>query len=175
MRLVPERWPLVRAAIVLVAASVVSPCVVAAERLPLPVPTAAELQSVVGDLKTRLEISVPVNVSVVTKNTLMMSTEAPTGHRGAFQLKIDATFLARLTDEELEAAVAHELGHVWVFTHHPYMQTEALANQIAMRTVSRAALARVYEKVWKRGASSGDLAHVLGPEPTVTVGLAPEP
>jgi predicted Zn-dependent protease len=49
--------------------------------------------------------------------------------------------------EELEAAIAHELGHAWVFTHHAYLQTEELANQIAMRMVTRAGPERVYGKV----------------------------
>jgi hypothetical protein len=59
--------------------------------------------------------------------------------------------------------VAHELGHVWVFTHHPYLQTERLANQIAMRVVSRGSLAGVYRKLWERGGVKGDLQAFLGP------------
>jgi predicted Zn-dependent protease len=70
-----------------------------------------------------------------------------------------------LTPDELEAAIAHELGHVWVFTHHPYLQTEELANQIAMRAVSRESLERVYGKVWERGGMKGDLVRFLGPAP----------
>ena len=93
-------------------------------------------------------------------------------------MEIDATFLARLTDEELEAAIAHELGHAWLFTHHPYLQTEELANQIAMRVVTRATLERLYGKVWKHGATRAELASMLGPEPRAAAGLAadsPEP
>ena len=164
-------------AIALLAASLARPCVVAAERPLAPVPIAERLQGFVSDLKARLEISDPVVVSLVKNSALMMSI-APARHGGSFQLEIDATFLARLTDEELEAAIAHELGHAWVFTHHPYLQTEELANQIAMRVVTRAALERVYGKVWKRGGTSGDLARVLGPEPRAAIGLAadsPEP
>ena len=51
--------------------------------------------------------------------------------------------------------VAHELGHVWIFTHHPYLQTEAGANQIAERLVARQTLERVYAKVWPEGAPRG--------------------
>ena len=39
-----------------------------------------------------------------------------------------------------------------------------------MRVVSRDALARVYDKVWKAGAEKGDLAAFLGPEPGVASG-----
>jgi hypothetical protein len=59
--------------------------------------------------------------------------------------------------------VAHELGHVWIFTHHPYLQTERLANSIAMRGVTRESLERVYRKVWQREGVKGDLVQFLGP------------
>jgi predicted Zn-dependent protease len=80
----------------------------------------------------------------------------------AFLLTFENGFLDGLDDEELIAVVAHELGHVWIFTHHPYLQTEQLANEIAMRVVSRESLRRVYEKVWERGGTKGDLARFLG-------------
>ena len=84
-----------------------------------------------------------------------------------------ASFLDALNDEELEAAVAHELGHVWIFTHHPFLQTEELANKIAMRAVTRETLQRVYAKVWERGGTKGDLAWFLGDAPSgSTAGLA---
>ena len=172
------RPSVIRAAIALVAASLVTPCVVADERPLVLVPTAEKLHGIVRDLKIRLEISVPLVVSIVPSNALMMSIKAPPEHEGSFQLEIDATFLATLTDEELEAAIAHELGHVWVFTHHPYLQTEELANEIALRVVTRTTLERVYGKVWKHGGVRGDLARVIGSEPTEAVGLAvtsPEP
>jgi len=130
------------------------------------------IRSVVSDLKTRLAISVPITVTIVPTNPLMMSVEAPTDQKSPFLLAIDANFLDTLTTDELEAAIAHELGHVWVFTHHPYLQTEELANQIAMRAVTRGSLERVYDKVWKQGGTKGDLARFLGPAPTTTAGLA---
>ncbi|MNC89431.1 hypothetical protein D3C83_53670 [compost metagenome] len=67
-----------------------------------------------------------------------------------------------MTANELEAILAHELGHIWIFTHHPYLQTEALANRIAMRIVTRESLVTVYEKVWKRRGTKGDLGGFLG-------------
>ena len=123
------------------------------------------LQLLVTDLKERLDLAAPVVVSIVPSNKLMMSVEAPAEEKGPFLLSIDASFLETLTDDELEAAIAHELGHVWVFTHHPFLQTEALANQIAMRAVSRESLERVYGKVWGRDEMKGDLVRFLGPAP----------
>jgi len=138
--------------------------------------TEEKLQRIVTTLKTRLSITVPVVASIVPANSLMMSVEAPKDSKNPFLLSIDANFLETLTPDELEAAIAHELGHVWVFTHHPYLQTEELANQIAMRAVSRASLERVYAKVWQRGGKKGDLARFLGAAPSTpsAAGLASE-
>jgi hypothetical protein len=155
-----------------------TPGTFAAERADTPA-IEAKLQSLVSDLKSRLRITPAVVVSVVPSNTLMMSVEAPTDPKKAFLLTIDASFLDTLSNDELEAAIAHELGHVWIFTHHPYLQTEELANQIAMRAVSRESLARVYAKVWERGGTKGDLARFLGAQPAATqpaaAGLASDP
>jgi hypothetical protein len=46
------------------------------------------------------------------------------------------------------------------FTHHPYLQTEELANEVALRVVSRESLDEVYEKVWKRTGTKGDLVYL---------------
>ena len=132
----------------------------------------AKLQVLVNDLRSRLSLSVPVVVSVVPKNSLMMSVEAPENRDGVFSLMIDAAFLDTLSDAELEAGIAHELGHVWIFTHHPYLQTEELANQIAMRAVSRESLQSVYVKVSQQGDVKGDLVRFLSNVPTEA--LAPE-
>jgi hypothetical protein len=100
-------------------------------------------------------VGTTVVVSIVSHNALMTSVEAPTDDDGPFRLSIDAAFLNTLTGDEIEAAIAHELGHVWVFTHHPYLQTEELANQIAMRAVSRESLERLYQKVWRHDDTQG--------------------
>jgi hypothetical protein len=131
-----------------------------------------KLQLLTDDLRARLSLTAAVAVSIVPSNALMMSVEAPTSAEKPFQLAIDESFLETLIDDEVEAAIAHELGHVWVFTHHPYLQTEELANQIAMRAVSREVLERVYAKVWKRGGTKGDLARFLGAAPAAA--LAPD-
>jgi predicted Zn-dependent protease len=131
----------------------------------------ARVQRVVDELTARLGISDAVHASIVPVNHLLMSVE-PTEH--VFELRVEDGFVDGLDDAELHAAVAHELGHVWVFTHHPFLQTEQLANEVAMRVVSPSLLAELYDKVWKRTNVKGDLARFLGPE--VARGLAsPEP
>jgi predicted Zn-dependent protease len=127
----------------------------------------ARVQKVVDDLAARLGIAEAVHVSIVDENRLMMSVE-PAEH--TFELKVENGFIDGLDDAELAAAVAHELGHVWIFTHHPFLQTEQLANEVAMRLISREVLAQLYGKVWKRAGVKGDLVRFLGPE--VSRGLA---
>lgn len=106
-------------------------------------------------------------MSLVPTNRLLMSVEQA---EHTFELKVEEGWADALDDAELDAAVAHELGHVWVFTHHPFLQTEQLANEVAMRIVSAKQLAQLYDKVWKRTNVKGDLARFLGPE--VARGLA---
>ncbi len=79
----------------------------------------------------------------------------PAGEAIAFRLSIDTAFLDTLSDEEVAAALAHELGHVWIFTHHPFLQTEQLANAIAQRVVSREILIGVLEKAWAHAGVTG--------------------
>jgi hypothetical protein len=120
------------------------------------------IQGIVDDFRTRLTVPNSVRVTLVQKNALMVSVETLDGSGGEFLLSIEDGFIDELSEDELKAAIAHELGHVWIFTHHPYLQTEALANQIAERLVPRENLARVYEKVWRILGTKGDLARFLG-------------
>jgi hypothetical protein len=131
----------------------------AARHAPTP---ASHVQSIVDELKERLAIPSAVTVSVVTSNPLLVSVEPARSDRGTFEMTFEEAFLAQLDDEELRAVIAHELGHVWIFTHHPYLHTERLANTVAMRVVTRESLERVYGKVWERGGAKGDLVHFLG-------------
>ena len=124
-------------------------------------PEQARVQKTVDVLAARLGIAEAVHVSLVPTNRLLMSVEQ-TEH--TFELKVEEGWADTLDDAELDAAVAHELGHVWVFTHHPFLQTEQLANEQAMRVVSARQLAQLYEKVWKRTNVKGDLARFLGPD-----------
>jgi predicted Zn-dependent protease len=78
----------------------------------------------------------------------------PVEHQqGTFLLSVEEDFAQALNDTELRAAVAHELGHVWIYTHFPFLQTEQLANDIASRVISRDTLTPLYDKVWKKAAA----------------------
>lgn len=115
------------------------------------------VRSVVDSVKTRLELPHDVSIVVVPHNPLAVSVDPTDARRTAFQMSFEQGFLGELDDAELEAVVAHELGHVWIYTHHPYLHTEQLANEIAMRVVDRAILERVYQKVEARGGRLGGI------------------
>jgi hypothetical protein len=119
------------------------------------------LQQVTDTLRRRLNILERVVVSIVDHNPLVMSVETLSGRSGPFMITADAQFIHSLNEEELQAAVAHELGHVWIYTHHPYLQTERLANDVALRVVSPELLVPVYEKVWKRTGARGNLGEYI--------------
>lgn len=134
-----------------------------------PIGTAAErseiaaLQAITDDLRTRLEISERVYVTLVDHNPLVMSVETLGGRVGPFVITVDRDFVSELGHDEIEAAIAHELGHVWIYTHHPYLQTERHANEVAMRVINRSAFEPVYEKVWRRTGIRGNLVEFIGP------------
>jgi hypothetical protein len=119
------------------------------------------IQEIVNEFMEKLTMNQKVAVTVVPKNPLMVSVEY-TDTESGFLLSVEEDFISELTDEELQAAIAHELGHVWIFTHHPYLQTEVGANRIAQRLVPRSSLVQVYEKVWKRQGTKGDLTRFVG-------------
>jgi hypothetical protein len=124
------------------------------------IPQQRRVQDLVDELRARLSIPNVVEVTVVPENKLVVSVERLKGRGDAFSLSIQAGFIDDMSDEEVAATVAHELGHVWIFTHHPYLHTEELANQIAMRVSSRETLSRVYERVWRRTGVKGTLMYV---------------
>ena len=123
----------------------------------------AVLQDVTDDLRGRLQIHERVEVEIVDHNPLVMSVETLAGRSGPFVITVDRDFIRELTTSETEAAIAHELGHVWIYTHAPFVQTERMANDVAMRTISRSAFEPVYEKVWARTGIRGNLIEFLGP------------
>jgi len=122
----------------------------------------ARVQHVVDELKSRLDIPQAVTVSIVERNPLMASVARDAADASVFVVSFEAGFLDKLSDDELSAAVAHELGHVWIFTHFPFLQTEQLANQIAMRVVSRDSLVPVYAQVFERIRVAGDVDKFVG-------------
>ena len=121
------------------------------------------LQDLTDDLRGRLNIRERVHVTLIDHNPLVMSVETLAGRTGPFVISIDRAFIQELNPAEVEAAIAHELGHVWIYTHAPYVQTERLANDIAMRVVARSAFEPVYEKVWARTGIKGNLIEFIGP------------
>jgi Peptidase family M48 len=127
-------------------------------------PSTVALQELVDGLKTQFGIDAVVSAAIVTNNSLLVSVHPVDGARGAFRMEFEERFLPSLDQDELKAVIAHELGHVWIYTHHPYLQTERLANTVAMRAVPRASLERVYGKVWQHQGTKGDLTRFLGPE-----------
>ncbi len=121
-------------------------------------------QAVTDGLRHRLEILEKVYFTLVDHNPLVMSVETLAGRSGPFVITADKAFVRSLKPEELAAAIAHELGHVWLYTHHPYLQTEKLANDVALRVTSAEVLAPVYEKVWRRLGSRGNFAEYVSLE-----------
>jgi hypothetical protein len=139
--------------------------------------TSRRLADMVRTLRARLLITDNVEIQIDEKNDKMVSSEPLAGGREGYRISFDQHFLDMLDDEEIQAAIAHELGHVWIFSHHPYLQTEELANEIAMRAISRDFLKKVYLKLWSQTGTAGNLEELLGPEhrqePPTGVALLP--
>lgn len=123
-----------------------------------------KIQSIIRTFSSRLGIAPQVMVRIVPQNPRLISVEYAAGRTDRFQMSFEEGFLPTLNDTELRAAVAHEMGHIWIYTHFPFLQTELLANQQARKLVTRSELARVYQKVWERNGEKGNLIAVLGPE-----------
>lgn len=123
------------------------------------------VQQVVDSLRERLGITAVVTVTVVEHDARRMSVRREPGD-AVFGLSVEREFVEKLPAAQLEAALAHELGHVWIYTHHPYLQTEQLANRVAMRVVPRTQLMAVYGTLWGADAVHGSLEAFLGLETT---------
>ena len=125
--------------------------------------TARRIRTIVDRFRQDLSIRERVHISIVARNVKLVSVERAKERRGGFILSFDENFLSTLDDAGLSASIAHERGHVWIFEHHPYLQTELLANQVALRVVTRENLASIYERVWK-DKGKGDIKEFLGEE-----------
>ena len=126
-----------------------------------PTHTEAQIKLIADGLCQQLSLQQDIQVSIIPHNDLMVSVEhvrVP----NSYVLSFDRQFLNSLSNEELTAAVAHELGHIWIFSHRPYLQTEALTNEIAMRAVTRQSLTKLYSKLWSHLGTDGNLAEFLG-------------
>ncbi len=115
------------------------------------------LQTIADEFRARLEIAGEVSVQVVSQDKRLVSVRRANGRKDLFLLSFDQDFFTALSEEEIRAAVAHEFGHIWIFTHHPYLQTEELANRTAMQLVSQESLQRIYEKVVQFGGKRQEL------------------
>jgi hypothetical protein len=122
------------------------------------------ISKLVQELCARLQLAARIDAVIVDENKYGVSVEPLPDAKDVYTLSFDRKLYESLTGDELEAAIAHEMGHVWIFTHHPYLQTEPLANEIAFRVVSRETMKGVYTKLWLRLGISGNLNEVLGPE-----------
>src|SRR5690349_3203297 len=105
-------------------------------------------QEFVDQLRAALPIRNDIQIAVVTYHPLVFSAQPLDTDKNRFLLTMELGFLLTLTDDELRAAVAHELGHVWIYTHHPFLQTERLANVIGQRVVDRGSFESIYAKLW---------------------------
>jgi len=125
---------------------------------------AQRAQEIVDTLRTALPINNEVQVAVVVYHPFVFSVEPIDKEKNKFLLSMELGFVLMLDDDELRAALAHELGHVWVFTHHPYLQTERMVNMIGQRVADRSAFERVYFKLWAYEGTSGvSIDDLLGP------------
>ena len=120
-----------------------------------------KLGAIVEEFRSTLDISERIVVSIVRSNQLLVSVRPSPLQARTFIVRLDKHFLATLSEEELRGAIAHELGHVWIFTHSPYIQTETLANSTALELVSRDNLKHVYEKVWAYEGRQGSPDKIL--------------
>jgi hypothetical protein len=112
----------------------------------------ALIDLMIQEFSGRLGVSDEVIFFFVSGNRHLISVERAATEAELFQMALDEDFLRTLDDRELRAAIAHELGHIWIFTHFPYLHTESLANQYALKLVPHEDLDRVYEKarIWKQ-------------------------
>jgi hypothetical protein len=135
---------------------------------------AKRAQELINELRVGLTLDKEVQLRIVVSNPLVFSVEPLDSSKKRYALSMELGFLMMLDDDELRAALAHELGHIWIFNHHPYLQTERLANDIGRRVVKREAFERVYGKLWKyEGTTGTDIDQLLGP-PSAQPGASPQ-
>jgi len=127
---------------------------------------ARRAQEFVDQLRVDLPIRNGIQIAVVAYDPLVFSVRPTDTDKDRFLMTMELGFLLMLKDDELRAAVAHELGHVWIYTHRPFLQTEQLANSIGQRVVGRESFEKMYAKLWMyEGASGVPIDDLLGRSP----------
>ena len=131
-------------------------------------------QEFVDQLRAALPIQNEIQIAVVAYHPLVFSVGPSEEDKNQFLLTMELGFLLMLKDDELRAALAHELGHVWIYTHHPFLQTERLANSVGLRVVARESFEKMYSKLWTyEGAAGVPIDDLLGPTPAASNVLKP--
>lgn len=110
-----------------------------------------------------LGITQRIVFSIVPEDSHLVSVKHENGLTQGYRLSFSERFLQSLSEREITAAVAHELGHVWIYTHFPFLQTEALANRQALRLVSKGDLESIYRKIWDWNGRKVGIAEALKP------------
>jgi hypothetical protein len=135
----------------------------------------ARAREIVDHLRAELAITGEIDLTLVKYHPLVFSVEPEDSRKQRFRLSMEAGFLVTLDDDELLGALAHEMGHVWIFTHHPFLQTEMLANLIGQRVAPRRSFEKVYTRLWAYERTSGvAIDELLGPA-HITDSTTPEP
>jgi len=131
---------------------------------PKPATRMPHLDEVASGFAATLKVARRVEVVVVPRNDLVVSVE-PMNPEEGYRVIFEQKFFDLLNDQEISAALAHEIGHVWIYTHFPFLQTEALANEIALKVAPRKAMESLYEKLWSYTGIKGNMEELLGPAP----------
>jgi hypothetical protein len=129
----------------------------------------ARMEKIAADLAANLEIRKTIQVAIVPFNDRVISVEPFLNGKG-YRVEFERAFFEQLNEEEASAALAHEMGHVWIFSNPPHIHTESLANEIALRLVPRKLLEAVYTKLWRYIGVTGNLVEILGAETAPTNG-----
>jgi hypothetical protein len=104
------------------------------------------LNGVAQGLTSKLGADWNIHIVVADKNERVVSVERLL-EPDRFIVTFDREFLSTLNEGEISAAIAHEIGHIWIFCHFPYLHTEFLANEIALEMVDRSDLESLYTKL----------------------------
>src|SRR5262245_17472728 len=124
---------------------------------------AQRAEELIDGLRAALPIPSEVKIAVRIYHPLVFSVEPVDKSKDRFLLSMELGFLLMLDDDELHAALAHELGHVWLYTHHPFLQTERMANVIGQRVADRVSFEKMYTRLWEyEGAKGVPIDDLLG-------------